>query len=188
MPFFVNHSWPLTIPLWLFFFFNRNTTGEWKCGPVIAGTTSPRTLWLGVKRQKMGRNSTVWAFVFSFKHLHSGSSWLIPSEDIYRRGSLSTKVCCIYIFSHKKKSSAKNTDYSPSFTIRGEKKVRLRHKKHVESRVRGSLKPVVLDASLHVPNIASLLCSYELGYGPLNTTLSPNTEVLTWHTCGACCV
>ena len=96
------------------------------------------------------------------------------------------KVCCIYIFCHKKKSLAKNTDYS--FTIRGEKKVRLRHKKHVESRVRGNLKPVVLDASLHVPNIVSLLCSCELGYGPLNTRLSPNTEVLTSRTCGACCV
>ena len=185
MPFFVNHSWPLTIPLWLFFS-NRNTTGEWTCGPVIAGTTSPRTLWLSVKRQKMGRNSTDWAFIFSFKHLHSGSSWLIPSEDVYRRRSLSMKVCCIYIFCHKKKSLAKNTDYS--FTIRGEKKVRLRHKKHVESRVRGNLKPVVLDAFLHVPNIVSLLCSCELGYGPLNTRLSPNTEVLTSRTWGACCV
>lgn len=123
---------------------------------------------------------------FSSKHLHSGISRLIPGEDVYRR-SLSMKVCCICIFCHKKKSLAKNIDYSPSFTIRGEEKVRLRHKKHLESRVRGNLKPVVLDASLQVPNIVFLLCSCELGYGPLNTRLSPNTNVLTSYTCGACC-
>lgn len=79
------------------------------------------------------------------------------------------KVCCIYIFSHKKESFGKEPLTIHHHPPSGEKKVRLRHKKH-ESRVRGSLKPVVLDASLHVPNIASLLCSYELGYGPLNTT------------------
>ena len=96
------------------------------------------------------------------------------------------KVCCIYIFCHKKKSLAKNTDYS--FTIRGEKKVRQTQEASRQQSKRELKIHPIRCFSLHVPNIVSLLCFYELGYGPLNTRLSPNTEVLTSCTCGACCV